>query len=78
MSWMTSKEIIKRLESAGETSPLAVFRKNPAGRQYEGLYDVVFANTVVARQRIAKGLNLVGVYSRPYQFSEEPTPTERA
>ncbi|MDP5211179.1 hypothetical protein [Microbulbifer sp. 2205BS26-8] len=70
MSWMTQKEIVRRLKSASKTSPLAVFRNNPEGKQYEGLYDVVFANTAVAQQRIAQGSNLVGVYSRPYQFSD--------
>ncbi|WP_299947958.1 hypothetical protein [uncultured Microbulbifer sp.] len=71
MSWMTKKEIVRRLESASEASPLAVFHNNPEGKRYEGLYDVGFANTVVAQQRIGKGLNVVGVFHGPHQFNRE-------
>ncbi|MEX2964592.1 hypothetical protein [Microbulbifer sp. TYP-18] len=70
MSWMIKADIRRRLKSASDDSPLAVFRNNVAGKRIEGLYDVIFANTVVARQRIELGNSLIGVFSRPCQFAE--------
>lgn len=71
MSWMALEDIALRLESASEDSPLAVFRESPTGRRFKGLYDAVFANTVIAKQRIEQDDSLIGVFSGPSQFTEK-------
>ncbi|MEW5248647.1 hypothetical protein [Microbulbifer discodermiae] len=70
MSWMTVSDIAQRLKSASEESPLAVFSVEELGHRCEGLYDVVFANTARAQQRIEQGNSLIGVFSRPSQLAE--------
>ena len=70
MSWMTVNDIARRLKSASEESPLAVFHNSTSGRQFEGLYDVVFANTFLTQQRIKEDDSLIGVFSSPSQFTQ--------
>ncbi|MCH9691704.1 MAG: hypothetical protein K0U59_06525 [Gammaproteobacteria bacterium] len=55
MSWMTKEGCINELKSVSEESPRAIFRSNLEGKQYTGLYDIVFANTVVTQRRIQQG-----------------------
>lgn len=68
MTLMTRPEISLRLRSASKDSPLAVFRKCKRGKCCAGLYDVMFANTILTRQRIKNDDSFIGVFSRPHEL----------
>ena len=58
MSISDRKTILVRIEAATPESPIAVFRTK------DGKLDAVFADTIVARRRVAQDPGFVGKYHK--------------
>ena len=59
MSHSKLGEVIERIGSASIESPIAVFATKQAG-----LYDAIFATTILGLARVKNDKSLIGVYSR--------------
>jgi len=51
------KTIVKRIEGASESSPVAIFETD-----FRGIYDCIFAKTIVATQRVKSDQQFIGIY----------------